>query len=152
MDLPQTPSPTVTPPKRGGGCLKGCGCLLVIFLIFGVGSIGALYYFGDRLLSPQSINRVVDYVYLDYFRPELEKNLAQTSPDQQKTILSKADRAVADFKRIKPETQVTILKEAIVFFSYQSRNKITPPSEIPNLTKFLQQENLLPTRNQIMGE
>lgn len=148
MQDPMAPTVAPFPQKKGGGCFaKGCGCFLIIILIFAALIGGGSYYAYNWLthVTPDDFNKVVDVAYMQYFRPEFEKVLDKQSIDPQakQVFLSKADKAVAAYKKEPMEVKIALLGELVTFVSDQSSQKITPPDQIPHLAKFISDNNLM---------
>ena len=132
------PPPLQKPPKKKGcGCfLSGClGFFLILALIFA--GLGVATYYA--LQNADVADKAVLWTYKNVARPKIVELLPPHMPEAQKArTLKLADQAVQNYIELPADEKAILLKEATIASWYYSQDKVVPPNEIPNLTKFIE--------------
>ena len=136
---PITGDPNPAPRKKGGCgcCLGGCLTTLLVLVILLLGGGAAMWYGMKSFTIP---DQVVVWSYQNVIRPKILETLPPTmKPQQKQQILQAADFGLQRYISMTPSEKRALGKEIMIALYYYSQNKIIPPDEIPNLTRFAEE-------------
>lgn len=129
--------------KKGGCCcFKSCGCGCLILIILLVLGSAAAFYFAPNLAPQGIIGKTIKLAYTQGLRDQIKAQMAGLTEAEKERHLQKADLAIDALSQKTNEEQLLIFQEALKMGINSQNGKITPPDEIQNLSRFLQEQNI----------